>query len=520
MRNSCGRFAEYDANTKTWQQILNSNRACMSREELWSDDVLARREDVIYLQKYIVNRYRKKKMEPGFVMAINADWGYGKSFMLNRWKTQAELEGHATIFFDAWQSDFTTDPLLAFIAELDTGLQNYFSTLPVGPKLSKAAINIFKKSWKPALMVLGAAALKHGAGMTLSQLSTSAGDDSPDESRSKKLDSAELQKNLKAAIEKALQAHTSIKESIVEFKGKLGELIVAFERSGGVQLPMIIFIDELDRCRPDYAIELLEGIKHLFGVPGVFFVIATNVKQLGESVKAVYGSGFEGEKYLKRFFDLQYSLREPDTGQFAASIFANESLPTLDNIIYGLEQFQSMRQQAIVEHVPVKIFSFILRKNADAFGLSLRDMLQVSTIIESSLISLNFIRVHPFFLIFLAVIFHKDRGLFLQIDRSRSLPSSERLIEAGYQPVAAKIEFCVYDDNGSRKKKVVDLAEIAKFYLTMFDETSRDQIVRSGENIFPRSLVDRSSGRDINGTYKLEFSDYFSLVQHAGSFSA
>jgi hypothetical protein len=490
----------------------------MSYEEIWSDDVLARREDVLYLQKYIVNRYQKKKLEPGFVIAINAGWGFGKSFMLSRWKMQAEIDGHATIFFDAWQSDFTTDPLLAFIAELDAGLQKYFLTLPVGPKLSKAAISSIKKAWKPVLMVLGSAVLKHAAGITLSQLSTLAsGEPSKDESESKGLNTAELQKNLKAAIEKALKAHTDVKQSIAEFKRKLSELIVEFEHSGGVQLPMIIFIDELDRCRPDYAIELLEGIKHLFGVPGVFFVIATNVKQLGESVKAVYGSGFEGEKYLKRFFDLQYSLREPDTGQFATSIFASAPLPTLDNIIYGLE---TMPQQSIVEHVPFKIFSYILRKHADAFGLGLRDMQQISTIIESSLITLNFLRVHPFFLIYLAVIFHKDRELFSQIARTHKPPSAERLVEAGYQSEIAKLEIRFFDDDGRSKKKVVELAEIANFYLSMLNPTARDSHVRSGENAFPKNLVDMNSGYNISGTFKLEFNDYFSLVQHAGSFSA
>ena len=76
-------------------------------------------------------------------------------------------------------------------------------------------------------------------------------------------------------------------------------MITVLEDQAGVQLPLFVFVDELDRCRPDYAIELLEGIKHLFGVPGVYFVVATNTVQLGESVKAVYGSGFDGVRYLK-----------------------------------------------------------------------------------------------------------------------------------------------------------------------------------------------------------------------------
>lgn len=491
----------------------------MSIENLWSEDVLNRREDVIYLQKYIVNRYHKKKTEPGFVLAINADWGFGKSFMLNRWKRQAEGEQHPAIFFDAWQSDFTTDPLLAFIAELDTGLKKYFSNLPVGPRLNKTAINAIKKSWKPVLTVLGSAALKHAAGLSLAQLSTVVGSDS-DEEESKSLDTQELQRNLKAAVEKALKSHTNIKESIVEFRKKLSELIAALESSGGIQLPMIIFIDELDRCRPDYAIELLEGIKHLFGVPGVYFVIATNVKQLGESVKAIYGSGFDGEKYLKRFFDLQYALREPDTGQFAKKIFMETPLPTVENIIYGLERAQTLSRKEIVAHNPYEIFGYIFKKHADAFGLGLRDMLQISTLIESCLISLNYRRVHPFLLVFLAVIFHKDQELFLQVSRSHVFPSGEHLIRSGYRSDMGKIEFRYYDDEAQPQRKVVELFEIAKFYISMLRDDAFNNHVREPEYVFPGNLVDRSSMQNNSGTPRLEFGDYLSLVKHAGGFSA
>ena len=68
------------------------------------------------------------------------------------------------------------------------------------------------------------------------------------------------------------------------------------------ELPLFILIDELDRCRPNYAIELLENIKHIFDIPGIVFIVATDSKQLSHSINAVYGSKFASEKYLKRFF--------------------------------------------------------------------------------------------------------------------------------------------------------------------------------------------------------------------------
>ncbi|QDE47832.1 hypothetical protein EIN43_17235 [Enterobacter hormaechei] len=66
-------------------------------------------------------------------------------------------------------------------------------------------------------------------------------------------------------------------------------------------MPTFIFIDELDRCRPNYAIDMLETIKHLFDINNVVFVIATDKEQLSHSICSVYGSGFDATRYLDRF---------------------------------------------------------------------------------------------------------------------------------------------------------------------------------------------------------------------------
>ena len=81
-------------------------------------------------------------------------------------------------------------------------------------------------------------------------------------------------------------------------------------------LPLIVAIDELDRCRPSYAIELLEVAKHLFAVDHVVFVLAVNCEQLAHSVKALYGNDFDAEGYLRRFFDVDCQLPEPGRDAF------------------------------------------------------------------------------------------------------------------------------------------------------------------------------------------------------------
>ena len=74
----------------------------------------------------------------------------------------------------------------------------------------------------------------------------------------------------------------------------------------------MVMINELDRCRPSYAVELLEVAKHLFSADRIVFVLAVNCDQLAHSVTALYGNDFDAEGYLRRFFDVDFQLPEPD----------------------------------------------------------------------------------------------------------------------------------------------------------------------------------------------------------------
>lgn len=85
--------------------------------------------------------------------------------------------------------------------------------------------------------------------------------------------------------------------------------------------PLAFFIDELDRCRPDFAVALLERIKHLFNVPRVVFVLAVDRAQLNQSAKALYGLEMDPDGYLRRFIDLAYSLPPPTTDRFVETLY-------------------------------------------------------------------------------------------------------------------------------------------------------------------------------------------------------
>lgn len=71
---------------------------------------------------------------------------------------------------------------------------------------------------------------------------------------------------------------------------------------------IVIFIDELDRCKPSYAIDVLESIKHYFDNENITFVFSTNINQLVHTIKAHYGQEYDASRYLDRFFDIRMSL--------------------------------------------------------------------------------------------------------------------------------------------------------------------------------------------------------------------
>lgn len=91
--------------------------------------------------------------------------------------------------------------------------------------------------------------------------------------------------------------------------------------------PFVIFIDELDRCRPLYAIELLERIKHIFGIEGLIFVLSIDKSQLAESIKSQYGN-IDTNNYLRRFIDLEFTLQNPNVDNFCEVLYRKYDFST------------------------------------------------------------------------------------------------------------------------------------------------------------------------------------------------
>jgi hypothetical protein len=472
-------------------------------EEIWADDHLDRREEATYLSGFLVARYRARKMEEGFVLAVNGDWGMGKSFMLQRWCEQMQLAGHPVVRFDAWENDFTPEPLVAFIAEINSALGPLFDQMPLGARLHQEWYEKAKAVLIPGVKTIGFALAKHGLGVGAAQLDAmwhgDAGKDEADE-----FDTAALGTKLSKVVDEALKSHSNTKNAIKAFKIRLAALI-EYLGQNGVQLPICVFIDELDRCRPNYAIQLLEGIEHLFGVSGLHFIVATNLDELSHSVRAVYGSGFSADKYLKRFFDMEYSLPTPGSERFAIELMTSIVTPEDLNIVTGLEPPDTDAGRKL-QGLP-----FLFERYAAAFDLRLRDQQQAAKILKAAFLSLSHAPIHVHFLIFLVMLYQKNTTVYHRVVRALNFR-----LEPEFPQVFPSREdgrFSVPSIDGKSGWKNIPAIHVAEVYLNYIKDNAPEGPISSID--FPINLFALCSRQ---GLRPEDLRQYFEIVRHAGRF--
>lgn len=220
---------------------------------------------------------------------IDAPWGMGKSFFSKALKEKIEKEneyrgevGRKEIKFiniNAWETDYFSDPMKSIIGELNTHKLLNSETQRVIEKIME---NIFKAGGKFLLNFF------------LKKFQISA-DDWED-----------LKSILNGVSTSELKDYKNYKELVDKFKECL-----SLEKD-----LKVIVIDELDRCKPTYAIELLETIKHFFGVKNIIFVFLVNKKQLQSIVSTSYLQDDECSEYFEKFFDIQFNLPELEYEDF------------------------------------------------------------------------------------------------------------------------------------------------------------------------------------------------------------
>ncbi|MDP3462889.1 MAG: P-loop NTPase fold protein [Bacteroidales bacterium] len=233
----------------------------------------------------IVNSY-----SDGFVLAINNKWGTGKTTFVKMWQQDLKDKKYQTVYFNAWENDFENNPLTALMGEL-----KILTNESTEPK--------FKSTLKRAAILS-----KH-----IAPIVTQAIADKYVNTKEIKDAIVNLTKGLTDIFENDVNEYAKKKKGIAVFRESLSDFIASINQSK----PLIFIIDELDRCRPDYAVSILEQIKHFFSVPNIVFILSIDKVQLGNAIRGVYGSDkIDADEYLRRFIDIEYSIPDPENGIF------------------------------------------------------------------------------------------------------------------------------------------------------------------------------------------------------------
>lgn len=343
----------------------------VDKENPFKNDCLNRKEAVAVLTQLI------KNIDEPFVLGVDSGWGTGKTTFIKMWMYSLEKEGFPCLYFNAWENDFSDDPLVSLIGEMQGNLESLLGK-PKDPKArklfdktKKIGYEIAKKSIPLAIKVATSGVVDL-AGLAEKEIpeffSTLA---------KEKIENYEKQKN----------TLTNFKEHLQEFVSELTQ------KEKESQKKLMFFIDELDRCRPTFAIELLEKVKHLFSVNGIIFVLSIDRKQLIHAISSVYGIGMDADGYLRRFIDLSYRLPQAATGDF---IFYLLSRFELDKYLDVLSDRHNNQKEQFTE-------TFI--RLSAMFNLSLRVQEQCFTRFTIALQTFALHQfVHPVFLAFLIII--------------------------------------------------------------------------------------------------------------------
>lgn len=298
-------------------------------------DSIGRNQDIFHFVNIL------NSIEGNCSISLDGKWGSGKTFFVKQTKMVLEanndfiksmtpekrqeikdkqraffdpdesLISQVCVYYDAWENDSDDDPILSLVYSIMQTVSTDYTFekrnyLKVGTAILDGLV-------KNGVLKGGALVLETISGMNWVKIIEGLKGENP-------LDVLEKDKSLRQKINEFL-------DSLLPEKGNR----------------LVIFVDELDRCSPSYAVRLLERIKHYFSNEKITFVFSVNISELQYTIKKYYGHGFDGARYLDRFFDLRVQIPKIDlskyysqlnfsAGEYAWSVMCDAMIR-----IYGME---------------------------------------------------------------------------------------------------------------------------------------------------------------------------------------
>lgn len=300
------------------------------------ENILKSFDDDVYGRKIIAQNLTKiiESQDNSMVISLDSEWGTGKTTFVSMWKDFLDTDERYsskfnTLYFNAWENDYIRDPLLALFSEIEVEVnkegskfkQNFQKVKEILLPMAKLVTKVGIKIGTAGFLDIDKIDLGDYTEETIMDLASKLGD-------------------------------LSIKEIVASksVRTKFRETMSNYQKENDKKI--IFFIDELDRCRPTFAIELLEVIKHLFNIDNCIFVISIDKEQLSHSVSTIYGQNMDTVGYLRRFFDLDYKLPSIDIKKY----IDNKNLTILK------------------EYKNIEVFKYFIKRQFELEKFSLRDI--------------------------------------------------------------------------------------------------------------------------------------------------
>lgn len=293
-------------------------------------------------------------------MIIDGKWGTGKTEFCFKLKNLIEadnLNNYKVGYVNAFQADHANEPLLTLIAEV----AGFYGEDDDRRKS-------FIKNAIPYLRLVSGIGIKAIASLAFGKYAA----DIPDEFQE---GMEAIEEGSDSFIDQSLES--MIKDQ-VEAAKNLSTLKEALKNIAATN-PVILLIDELDRCRPDFAVMMLETIKHVFDVENVQIILITNAEQLKATIKHSYGSETDSHSYLYKFFKYQINLPTTSKGT------ENQSIE--NNVTYFRATVQA--SNVIPQEFKENEFIYEIPTFLDLSKLSLRNIEQIVRCIETLIIFEN-----------------------------------------------------------------------------------------------------------------------------------
>lgn len=301
---------------------------------------MSRGIDVLNRQDFIDNLVRVTRQladnHKGCTFAIDGKWGIGKTYILDAFEDQIGLfqdpnaagDRYAVFRYNCWQYDYYDEPAVAIIAAIRNAVKEYQKLLPNAPPEIKAMFEIAKDL---------------GADFISNVIETKFG-----WNPKQAIESAKKYKDLRKLFTNE-DKETHNYDSFFEFKTVLNKAKKQLEEMAKDK-PIIILVDELDRCMPEYAIKVLERLHHLFeNQSNIVVILAYDQSRLDNAIQSIYGiQEPDVPHFMKKFISFSLHL---DTGELSDTFWEKHKdyLKNFDT--------PDSTNDTLIQTLPVNLFS-------------------------------------------------------------------------------------------------------------------------------------------------------------------